>query len=236
MLIHKTKDQEVCGRIMATPGTMATVSHAIALHFLGEEIYSWEPETLSIELADTLDVQIDDDNLDRLNAIISAVTSNSFYKDWAAFTTISSVLNGENEPDEIAEMTVAEFAWAVVEVNINDGDDEPQIFSPDICSLVGVVLDQEGFSYAPELLSFAKMPEKYLGSTYGPEMNQEKSKTNYQAGLLEEYLKDQALLLYKQISMLPWLSEEDLEGILENFSSQISPVSKKNNNDVLYGV
>ena len=172
MLIHKTKDQEVAARIMATPGTMATVSHAIALHFFGEEIYSWEPETLSMELADTLDAQIDEENLDKLHAIISAIVSNGFKKDWVAFTSICSTLNGENDVEDLAEMTVAEFAWGVIEVSLNDDDDD-DLFSPDISSLVGVVLNEEGFSISPDFLSFANQPEKYMGSTSGAEQNNE---------------------------------------------------------------
>lgn len=220
--------------MMATPGTMATVSHAIALRLLGPDIYTWEPETLALELADVLDVKIDEDNLDRLHAIIAAITSNSFYKDWAAFTAICSALNGENDPSDIAEMTVAEFVWGVIEADLNDGDDEPQLFSPDIASLVGVVLDQEGFTSAPEQLSFATFPEKYLGSTYGAEQDQADVQSDYHKKILSEYLRDQALLLYKQISLLPWLSNEDLDNISEDLKRQISPVAKKNVDDIVY--
>jgi len=234
MLPYKTKDQEVAGRIMATPGTLATVSHAIALHFFSEEIYTWEPETLSLELADILDIKIDEDNLDRLHAIIAAITSNSFYKDWAAFTAICSALSGENDPTEVAEMTVAEFVWGVIEVSLNDGDDEPQLFSPDVASLVGVVLDEEGFTAPPEPVSFAIMPERYMGSTFGAEQDQADAQSDYHLGLLSEYIRDQSLLLYKQISLLPWISSEDLETISEDLSKEISPVAKKNVGDPVY--
>jgi hypothetical protein len=233
MLIHKTKDQEVAARIMATPGTMATVSHAIALHFFGEEIYSWEPETLSMELADTLDVQIDEENLDKLHAIISAIVSNGFKKDWVAFTSICSTLNGENDVEDLAEMTVAEFAWGVIEVSLNDDDDD-DLFSPDISSLVGVVLNEEGFSISPDFLSFANLPEKYMGSTSGAEQNKENHESSYQMELLNEYLRDQSLLLFKQIKMLPWISEEDLDGIVESMQKEIGPVDNKKRTDPLY--
>jgi len=233
MLIHKTKDQEVSARIMATPGTMATISHAIALHFFGEEIYSWEPETLSMELADTLDIQIDEENLDKLHAIISAIVSNGFKKDWVAFTSICSTLNGENDVEDLAEMTVAEFAWGVIEVSLND-DDDNELFSPDIASLVGVVLDQEGFSLAPDFLSFANLPEKYMGSTSSAERNKEDHESSYQMELLNEYLRDQSLLLFKQIKMLPWISDEDLEGIVESMQKEIGPVDNKKRTDPLY--
>lgn len=233
MLIHKTKDQEVSARIMATPGTMATISHAIALHFFGEEIYSWEPETLSMELADILDTQIDEENLDKLHAIISAIVSNGFKKDWVAFTSICSTLNGENDVEDLAEMTVAEFAWGVIEVSLND-DDDNELFSPDIASLVGVVLDQEGFSLAPDFLSFANLPEKYMGSTSSAELNKENHESSYQMELLNEYLRDQSLLLFKQIKMLPWISDEDLEGIVESMQKEMGPVDNKKRTDPLY--
>lgn len=205
--------------MMATPGTMATISHAIALHFFGQDIYEWEPETLAMELQDELGVNVDEDNMDRLHAIIAAITSNSFNNDWAAFTAICSALSGETDPEDIAEMTAAEFAWGVVEVGLND-DDESSIYSPDICALVGTVLDQEGFVTAPQWLNFAKMPEKYMGYE---SQGQAEAESGYHHDLIREYLRDQALLLYKQIEMIPWLSESDLEELVSSLSQSIGP-------------
>jgi hypothetical protein len=143
-------------------------------------------------------------------------------------------LSGENDPTEVAEMTVAEFVWGVIEVSLNDGDDEPQLFSPDVASLVGVVLDEEGFTAPPEPVSFAIMPERYMGSTFGAEQDQADAQSDYHLGLLSEYIRDQSLLLYKQISLLPWISPEDLETISEDLSKEISPVAKKNVGDPVY--
>lgn len=228
MLPYKSKDQEVAGMMMATPGTMATVSHAIALHFFGADIYEWEPETLAMELQDELGVNVDEDNMDRLHAIIAAVTSDSFNNDWAAFTAICSALNGETDPEDIAEMTVAEFAWGVIEVGLND-EDESGIYSPDICALVGVVLDQEGFTSAPEWLKFAKMPEKYLGYE---SRGQLESQSGYHHDLVREYLRDQALLLYKQIQMIPWLDGADVEQMVGELSKEIG--SSQESGDPIY--
>ena len=232
MLLHKSKDQEVCGSIMARPGTMATVSHAIALHFFQEAIYTWEPETLAMELKDKLDVDIDEENLDRLHAIISAITSDSFHNDWVAFNAICSTLNGENDPNDISEMTVAEFVWGIIEVALNE-EDEGEKFSTDIAGLVGTILDQEGYTEAPVQLHFAKLPEKYVDGE--SEHVKQDAQTSYQMGLLHEYIRDQALTLFKQINALPWLSKEDIHDITESLSKEISAVANKKSNDPVYG-
>ena len=232
MLLHKSKDQEVCGAIMARAGTMATVSHAIALHFFGTDIYTWEPETLAMEFKDKLDVDIDEENLDRLHAIIAAITSDSFHNDWVAFNAICSTLNGENDPNDIAEMTVAEFVWGIIEVSLNEekGDEH---FSPDIAALVGTILDQEGFESAPIQLHFAKLPEKYVDGE--SEHVKQDAQTSYQMGLLQEYIRDQALTLFKQINALPWLSKGDIHDITEALSDEIKSVSSKYKGDPVYG-
>lgn len=230
MLLYKSKDQEVCGKIMSQPGTMATVLHAIALHFFDTAIYEWEPETLAMELHDKLDVDIDEENLDRLHALISAITSNGFHKDWVAFNAICSALCGENGPNDIAEMTVAEFVWGIIEVSLND--DESDEFCSDIASMVGTILDNEGFSTPPEELQFAKMPYKYVDAE--DEAVKDDAKTSYQMGLLEEYIRDQSLTLFKQINVLPWLTREDIHDITETLAEDISLIAKKKQPDPVY--
>jgi hypothetical protein len=79
------------------------------------------------------------------------------------------------------------------------------------------------------------MPEKYTGSTFGAEQNQMESKSSYSMGLLNEYIRDQSVLLFKQIKLLPWISDDDLEGIVNSLSTEINSVANKKRNDPLYG-
>lgn len=198
--------------IVQNPGTMATVLYVLALHYLGEEIHNWEPETVAMEFKDELNIDLPPGNHDKLLAVISAISNGGFYRDPMAFYAISQILSGGEDPFDLDDpLLPAEMAWAVAEIKLND-DDEPA-FSADVAALVGVVLDEDGFTTPPEILKFAKMPYRYLGSTSESEMGKEQTLTTMHAQVVDDYVKEQALLLYKQLSGLPWQTTGQLSEI-----------------------
>jgi len=221
-IISNSNDKRIAGHICITPGTMGTIMHAIAMKFFGPDIYSWEPETVAMEFDEEFGIQSYDGNIDKLNAILSSVSSDSFYDDWVAYTQVCSTLSGENTIEELAEVTVEELAWGVMEMSLNDEDYRKTRFSADICVLTGQVLDQNGYVFPPPQLSFAKLPSRYMGSTYEADINKEKNNTTLHAALLAEYLRDQALTLYKQMKMLPWIDEQDFKLALRTASEQLN--------------
>jgi hypothetical protein len=214
--------KKIAARIVQIPGTLGTIMHSVALSVFGPEIYEWEPETIAMEFQDELGVYPYESNLDKLNAILSGVSSDAFYKDWVAFVSICSVLSGENDPEEIYDLTPYELAWGCVEMALNDEDYSKSLFSDDIKTLVGVVLDEEGLVKPPSYLSFAKLPERYMGSTYGPEINNEVRYSEHASNLMTEYLQSQVVTLYNQMTVLPWLDENDIRAALSQAKEIIS--------------
>jgi len=214
-------DKVVAARISMIPGTLGTIMHAIAFRLFGADIYSWEPETLHMEFVDELGVQPHESNMEKLHAIVSTVASDSFYNDWAAYVSVCSILSGENSPEEIYDLTPYELTWGCLEISLNDEDYSKSLFSPDICTITGITLDEEGIVKPPSILSFAKMPYRYDGSTYGPDINREVNQSTHALDLLSEYMRDQLVTLNKQMRNLPWLSEEEVQMALHKAKETI---------------
>ncbi|MEX5502112.1 hypothetical protein, partial [Pseudomonas syringae] len=78
-------------------------------------------ETLDLEAEDTFGVKVPQQNLDKLEALIAAILSESFYTDWSAFTGVCLSPCGSPDPFDLNDpMIVAEMAWGVTEVLLND--------------------------------------------------------------------------------------------------------------------
>lgn len=222
LLRGSRKDKEAAARICQIPGTMGTIMHAIALHFFGTDVYEWEPETIDMEFEEEFGVIPYEGNINKLNAILSSVASDSFYNDWVAYLNVCTTLSGENDAEDLLDLTVEELAWGVMEISLNDEDYDPKLFHSDIRALTGIVLDEEGYFSPPPQLSFAKMPYRYFGDDYGPDINKQKVNSEHSVRLLSEYLQNQVLTLYKQIKVIPWLDESDFSLAIREASNQLT--------------
>lgn len=209
-------DQDRLKFIMQNPGTLGTVLYTVAIRFLGHDIHGYEPETVSMELNDELGFDVPAVNHDKLMAVINSVGTNAFYRDPMAFFAVSQLLSGSVDPFDMADpLLPAEMAWAVAEIRLND--DTPEKFSPDVSALVGSVLDEDGFVNPPPILGFATMPYRYLGSDSGAEQRQNAIFSTEHAAVVDDYVKEQALLLFKQLAGLPWQNPD----LLSEISSEL---------------
>jgi hypothetical protein len=109
------------------------------------------------------------------------------------------------------------MAWAVIETKLND--DTPGTFSVDIASGVGALLVNEGFTTPPPSLAFAVMPEVYQGSDTASDTGRIEGISTQHAGVVAEFIQDQAALLVRQIHALPWHTEESLTEILSHLQT-----------------
>jgi len=208
------KEKQACRQAFMTEGTMATILHVAAIKLFDIDVYDWEPETIELELIDELKINkllLPETNLNKLHAIIGAIKSDNFYKDWPSYIQICSALVGEDTMEELADITVEELAWGIIEVALNDDDFSKLSFSPDICALTGIVLDENGYVSPPAQLSFAKMPYRYRGSTPGSEIRHDYRNSKISEDNLSEFLRDQIIVLHKQMKFLPWIDEGSLK-------------------------
>lgn len=210
LFFRNSPDAQRIKRILANPGTMGTVLHSICLREFDAEMYEWEPETLSMEIEDEFGIPACPAAQNRLDALISALVSESFYQDWVAYAMICTSLSSEDgDPDIDGPIPTAMLAWGTLEVKLNDST--PGVWGPEVRRYAGAIQHEDGLVRPLDALSFAKMPSVYQGSTYGPELNQQKAADSEHRAVYETFLEEQSLLLFKQLSFLPWMTPEKLQ-------------------------
>lgn len=205
--------RETVARILASPFSMATVLYSICIRHFGEQVHDWEPETVWMELRDEFGVEIPPINHDRLMALLTAISTNQFYQNWAGFSLISHAITGDENPmDDSDPLLPAQMAWAVTEVKLND--EARHEFSHDVSAAVGQLLWDDGFVHPPHALKFARMPSVYQGSDSPADLGKQQTLSTEHAKVVDEYMTEQAATLLRQISALPWHDQNSLAQIV----------------------
>ena len=126
------------GTLLADPGTYATVIHAILLAAFEVDIYHLDPLEIYARINDKFRVQMPEENENKMNAILFAVSTDAFFEDPVIFKSVASALFygdiGGEVDSEMNELTMPEVAWALFEVGVNR-DESPELES----SVVGVI-------------------------------------------------------------------------------------------------
>lgn len=137
----------------------ATTLVAILTRLYGVDVFEWDPVTIQLEIKDDFGVEMPRKVYDRMQALLTALTTDSVYKRVDVFDEIVSALSGHSIGVEKDIPAVDDVAWAVVELRLNDPEpvsrDPKEPFNRDIGKYVRVVLDNEGLDIAPRALSFA---------------------------------------------------------------------------------
>ena len=126
--------------------TFAFTLLTICLIAYGEETFKVDPLTLYQYLKEDFGTELSDDNENKLNAIIVALTTNYFFKDLQIFKSISQTLT-EGDPGifdpGFDEPTVAEIIWAMYEIGLAYDDKDRDEYSPEIERFVDTVLEAD---------------------------------------------------------------------------------------------
>lgn len=145
---HRLK-LSAAGDLLADPETHATVIHAILLAALEIDIYHEDVLELYARIEDKFSVRMPEENENKLNAILLAVSTNGFFEDPIMFASIASALfNGDigDEVDgELNGLTLPEVAWAMFEVGLNR-DDSPE-YEPQVTAAVATIASKEAHSH-----------------------------------------------------------------------------------------
>jgi len=143
---------------LASEATPASVLAAIGADIIGEGFLSYEIETVVDLLESRTGVALPEVNVDKLQAIQTIYTTNSFYMSIQAFLAVVDAFSGDGVDFDYADMPhVEDVAWAVVETLMNVPDEDMEnLFAPDVEEFIRVLLAEEGFSKAPPSLEFIK--------------------------------------------------------------------------------
>lgn len=125
----------------------------------GTDCLNWEPETIEMELEKYVGQDVPSENLDRLQAAMSVLTSNLFFISLEAFNVTCNALNFSTvSGSTFIPADIEDIMWGITEVNLLLGaDSNKDEFSRDIQLYVGKVLESEGILDPPSILQFADM-------------------------------------------------------------------------------
>jgi hypothetical protein len=119
----------------------------------GQDALSWSGSTVEMELKDSPGVDLSDVAMERLQALILALSTDRFHNDPAIFSRVCLALSGEAADFSTVESVDPEsLAWGVVEVSLHLGA-EP--YSDDVRRFIGVCLEDHGLLKPPRCLSMA---------------------------------------------------------------------------------
>lgn len=137
--------------VLKDPDATATTLITILMDRLGSDILNWDPATLEFEIMDTFGLrEVPEVNLAKINAIITALTTNLFYVSVETFHHICNALNGSSAGFEYWDpVTAEEAAWAITEMELldpteEDGDPAENSFSHEVKGYLGAILAMEG--------------------------------------------------------------------------------------------
>jgi hypothetical protein len=141
--------------LLRDAGTSAVALVAAAESLIGDGFLLWEPDTIW----HSIDVDVPQENRDKLMASVALHLVPSFYWDAVVFEKTAVAFAGKRVlPEVLQEATPADLAWAVVEAKMireNLGD-ESLDFEHEPTAYAAVALERAGFVLAPEQLQFAQ--------------------------------------------------------------------------------
>lgn len=142
-----------------SPDSYGTTLLIAMFDTFGIECLKWEPETIEMELKKEFQIDIPEQNLDRLQAAMSVLTSNLFFVSLEAFNVTCNSLNfARVDGNTFIPADIEDIMWGITEVNLILGADaNKNEFSRDIQLYVGKVLESEGVLDPPSILQFADM-------------------------------------------------------------------------------
>jgi hypothetical protein len=119
----------------------------------GTEFFDWEPETLRLEMEHEWGVKPPQRNMDKIWALVTELTTDSFYSTLSGFIQICNALGGDGADfQNFNPATVQEMCWTLAEVQLTDPPDRDSKFSEEVKAYMQARLDAEGFSKPPQML------------------------------------------------------------------------------------
>jgi len=168
--------------LITNPETPATILHMLIVKLYGTEVYVWEPETLWMCLIEDLYLNSLDDipnlNRDRIQAVITLLTTSKFYDQWEVFETIGKTFNYQHAHfEDMTPLSSEELVWTVLEADLNDGEGICS-YSHDVLAYMEAALIHDGIATVPEYL------KKYLHNYPVPEEYDKKVEAQKQARIV----------------------------------------------------
>lgn len=206
-----TEDTVAKRALLQNPETLATVIGAIVRQTYGDAALDWDPATVSLELRDDFNAELDSATMDRWCALQVILTSDAFFQRIDAFTTCCNTLaSGVPFFQVFDPVTTEEAGWALTEMQLNRDMLE---FSPTIKQYLRVLLKQDGYDES----EYPHIFKEVLGIKHEDGAITENN-SNVEA-YIDDQLKDMAYQFAK-IPSLKGMNEVMLARSMEEFISK----------------
>lgn len=179
----------------------------------GAESLNWDMATIRLELKDDLKVDLSPINSDKLQAILTALTTDHFFNTPFIFGHICEALDGvATDFEYLPDPSPEQAAWGITEVALVWGKERPE-FDPTVRRYLGAILDTHGLYHPPDVLKLADYPSHVdSGNLAGdPDLHEEHTRRNQQdAADITAHIKLRMKALISQLDRLP-LKNRDAE-------------------------
>jgi hypothetical protein len=163
-------DIRTSGDLFADPNVAATILHTMILAAYKDEVYGDEdtdaldPVELWVRVKEDFRVTVSEENENKLNALMFALSTDAFYDDPLAFTSICMALAqgdlGDLVDGMMEDLTVPEMLWGIYEVELNR-DDQPE-FSRAILALIDETIAEQADEIGVDVTDVVPSYERYV--------------------------------------------------------------------------
>lgn len=172
----KLASNAILSELFKDPKVPAFVLYTVCIHYYGTEVYTWEPETLYLEIIDDFKVDLAEENKDKIQAAITLTETNTFYENFRVFEGICKSFNNQNPDLEyITPLTPEECAWGIMESELIDST--PEEFSEEVKAYVRNILKDHGLFSAPTVLKFSRHGDNFDVKSFVPDELKDKTMT-----------------------------------------------------------
>lgn len=142
-------NRNAAARLLSRDDTFAFVLMAIAIDKYGDDM-SEDPEVLIMDLEDDFGCKIPDEGRNRIQAAVTAMTTDLFYRNANVFKAVALALSdgdiGGIPDGDDEELDACRCLWATTEVGLLNGQDFGEVAdacSDDVVDMVNDVVDNE---------------------------------------------------------------------------------------------
>lgn len=122
-------NKDAARKLLASDETFAFVLMTILLSTYGQDTFDENPVVLFNRLEEDFNIKLPEESENRINAALTAMTTDLFFTQWPAFEAIALALSegdigdlGEEDVDDDEELSASEVLWALIEVGLLTGD------------------------------------------------------------------------------------------------------------------
>lgn len=146
------------------PTLFATCAMAVLVDRFGAECVNWEMETFEMEIRG-MGVNPSKSLMDKIGASCSVLSNDLVHYDATIFNNVVQVFNFDSiNSRSFLPASLEDVLWGCTEMKLLEGPEQYDGagFSADIAVFVGQLLSDAGVLTPPDILSFARIPEKQV--------------------------------------------------------------------------